>query len=68
MTMRDERVSEVRVVSEAAFAAMLRAIAPAQSHSAGLRSVAYGQSGSGGLREVTADERAIDAAAEGGSR
>lgn len=57
---RDERVSEVRVVSEAAFSAMLRAIAPAQSHSAGLRSVAYGQSGSGGLRETTADERAID--------
>lgn len=60
---RDERVSQVRVVSEAAFSAMLRAIAPAQSHSAGLRSVAYGASGSGGLREVTADERAIDAGA-----
>lgn len=57
---RDERVSEVRVVSEAAFSAMLRALAPAQSHSAGLRSVAYGASGSGGLRETTADERAID--------
>lgn len=62
---RDERVSEVRVVSEAAFSAMLRALAPAQSHSAGLRSVAYGASGSGGLRETTADERAIDAGAVG---
>jgi len=62
---RDERVSEVRVVSESAFSAMLRALAPAQSHSAGLRSVAYGQSGSGGLRETTADERAIDAVTRG---
>ncbi len=66
MTERDERVSMVceRVApSEAAFSALLRALAPLQSHAAGLRSVAYGASGSGGLREVTTDERAIDAGA-----
>lgn len=71
MTERDERVSMVcerRVVSEAAFLAMLRALQPLQSHAAGLRSVAYGQSGSGGVREVTADERAIDAGAVGRGR
>lgn len=68
MTRDDEggRVSMVcerMAPSEAAFSAMLRTLAPLQSHAAGLRSVAYGASGSGGVREVTADERAIDAGA-----
>jgi len=67
--MRDDEGGRVSMVcermapSEAAFAALLRALAPLQSHAAGLRSVAYGASGSGGVREVTADERAIDAGA-----
>ena len=67
----DDRVSMVVErprVSEARFLAMCRALAAAQSHSAGLRSVAYGASGSGGVREVTADERAIDAGAVGRGR
>lgn len=64
--MSDDRISMIHErpqVTEARFAALCRALAPAQSHSAGLRSVAYGAQGSGGLRETTADERAIDAGA-----
>ncbi len=57
---RDERVSEVRVVSEAAFSAMLRAMRPAQMLSGDLRSVDNGRDSSGGLCETTATERAID--------
>ena len=64
MTTRDdgERVSMVceRVVSEAAFSAMLRAMRPAQMLSGDLRSVDNGRDSSGGLCETTATERAID--------
>lgn len=65
MTQGDDsgRESSVRVratVGEGRFAAMLRALAPAQVLSGDLRSVDNGRDGSGGLREVTAVERAID--------
>lgn len=64
MTTRDdgERVSMVceRVVSEAAFSAMLRAMRPAQMLSGDLRSVDNARDSSGGLCETTATERAID--------
>lgn len=64
MSERDDggRVSMVceRVVSEAAFSAMLRAMRPAQMLSGDLRSVDNGRDSSGGLCETTATERAID--------
>jgi DNA-binding FrmR family transcriptional regulator len=58
----------VAVLTEARLQRVQRALAPAQSHSAGLRSVAYGVESSGGVRETTADERAIDAGAVGRGR